>query len=86
MNLGLEDAWVFSQLAASRQLERYHQIRKPVDARIVKRIELISRMVVADSKIVRFVRALFARWGLKVPALRRQFIRTASGLDHRLSV
>jgi 2-polyprenyl-6-methoxyphenol hydroxylase-like FAD-dependent oxidoreductase len=85
MNLGLEDAWVFAQLAAKRQLERYNTIRKPVDARIVKRIELISRMVVADSSIVRLMRALFARWGLKVPAVRRQFMTTASGLDHRVS-
>jgi 2-polyprenyl-6-methoxyphenol hydroxylase-like FAD-dependent oxidoreductase len=85
MNLGLEDAWVFAQLAANGQLARYEELRKPVDGRIVKRIELISRMVVADSSIVRLMRALFARWVLKVPAVRRQFITTASGLDHRLS-
>jgi 2-polyprenyl-6-methoxyphenol hydroxylase-like FAD-dependent oxidoreductase len=85
MNLGLEDAWVFAQLASRGELARYESLRKPVDARIVKRIEMISRMVVADSSIVRFVRSLFARWGLKVPAARRLFITTASGLDHRVS-
>jgi 2-polyprenyl-6-methoxyphenol hydroxylase-like FAD-dependent oxidoreductase len=85
MNLGLEDAWVFAQLAAKGQLERFNTIRKPVDARIVRRIELVSRMVVADSSIVRLMRALFARWGLNVPAVRRQFIKIASGLDHRVT-
>ncbi|HVT29907.1 MAG TPA: FAD-dependent monooxygenase [Lacipirellulaceae bacterium] len=86
MNLGLEDAWVFAQLAASNQLARYGELRKRVDGRVVRRIEQISRMVVSDSIAMRLIRKLFAHWGLKIPLVRRQFMRTAGGLDHPLAL
>ncbi len=86
MNLGLEDAWSFSQLAATNQLARYGELRKRVDGRVVRRIELISRMVISDSFATRLIRNLFAHWGLKIPLVRRQFMRTAGGLDHPLSL
>ncbi|HEX5470831.1 MAG TPA: FAD-dependent monooxygenase, partial [Lacipirellulaceae bacterium] len=37
MNLGLEDACVFAQLAATNQLARYSDLRKRVDGRVVRR-------------------------------------------------
>ena len=86
MNLGLEDAWVFAQLAAAGQLARYAGLREPVDRRVVNRIELISRMVVADSFLVRLLREAFARWGIKIPFVRRKFMTTAAGLDHPLTI
>jgi 2-polyprenyl-6-methoxyphenol hydroxylase-like FAD-dependent oxidoreductase len=42
MNLGLEDAFVFGRLVRSNQMQRYEALRKAVDERVVRRIELMS--------------------------------------------
>ena len=86
MNLGLEDAWSFSQLAASNRLAHYGELRKRVDSRVVRRIELVTRMVVSNSFATRLIRNVVAHSALKLPIVRRQFMKTASGLDHPLSL
>lgn len=84
MNLGLEDAWVFSRLAQINQLKQYDALRKKVDAEVVHRIEFLSRMVLGESRSARFARAVMMRWFLKVPPIQQRFMAAMTGLDHAL--
>jgi 2-polyprenyl-6-methoxyphenol hydroxylase-like FAD-dependent oxidoreductase len=86
LNLGLEDAWVFAHLAASGQLNRYESLRMAIDRRVVKRVELFSRMVITKSALVRLLRMVMFRWGFHVPIVRRQFLKTVTGLDHAVEM
>jgi 2-polyprenyl-6-methoxyphenol hydroxylase-like FAD-dependent oxidoreductase len=84
MNLGLEDAWVFAELVWANRLSEYNRLRRPVDLRVVRLVEFISKVVAAESRFYRFVRAYLFPLALKLPFSRGQFIRTATGLDHPL--
>lgn len=86
MNLGLEDAWVFSQLAQRGELKRYGESRKSVDGAVVKRIERLSRMVVGESTAVGMIRAIFMRWLVRIPAFQAKFMAAMTGLDHPLNL
>jgi 2-polyprenyl-6-methoxyphenol hydroxylase-like FAD-dependent oxidoreductase len=84
MNLGLEDAWVFAELVRTGRLRAYNQLRRPVDRRVVRRVELLSRLVSADAELTRFMRAFVFPPVLKLPFVRALMVRTVSGLDHEL--
>lgn len=86
MNLGLEDAWVFSRLAQSGEMKRYGELRKSVDEAVVKRIERLSRMVVGDSAGARLLRDVAMRWLIRIPAFQEKFIAAMMGLDHPLGI
>src|SRR5262249_34912624 len=59
MNLGLEDAWVFSRLAQTGHLEKYEQLRKACDQKVVKRIEALSKAVLGQTFVTRLARRMF---------------------------
>lgn len=82
MNLGIEDAWVFAELAAKGGLDRYHELRRPVDAAVVRRIERLTRFVSSESAAVRFVRQWVMPVALGIPAVTHRMRRIATGLDH----
>jgi 2-polyprenyl-6-methoxyphenol hydroxylase-like FAD-dependent oxidoreductase len=84
MNLGLEDAWVFSRLVQTGQIKRYGELREPVDKAVVHRIERLSRMVMGESWMLRTIRAVFMRWLIRVPAFQTRFTAAMTGLDHPL--
>ena len=84
MNLGLEDAWVFSRLAQTNQLKQYDALRKKVDADVVHRIEFLSRIVLGESWSARLARAAMMRWFLKVSAFEQKLMAAMTGLDHPL--
>jgi 2-polyprenyl-6-methoxyphenol hydroxylase-like FAD-dependent oxidoreductase len=84
MNLGLEDAWVFSELVRQDRLEAYDQLRRPVVQRVVGRVELLSRLVSAESWLTRFLRAFVFPLAINLPFVRGLMVRTVSGLDHEL--
>ncbi len=84
MNLGLEDAWVFGELARRGQMNRYETLRKPVDQLVVNRVERLSRMVRADSGIARLARSLVVYSLMKFPPVYRRVVTVFTGLDHRL--
>jgi 2-polyprenyl-6-methoxyphenol hydroxylase-like FAD-dependent oxidoreductase len=86
MNLGLEDAWVFSELALAGRLSDYDRMRHRVDQRVVRQVELLSRVVAAESPWYRFVRAFLFPVATRLPFLRSRIIRTLTGLDHELPV
>jgi 2-polyprenyl-6-methoxyphenol hydroxylase-like FAD-dependent oxidoreductase len=84
MNLGLEDAWVFAELVRTDRLRAYDQLRGPMDRRVVRRVELLSRLVSAESGFTRFMRACVFPPAIKQPFVRGLMVRTVSGLDHEL--
>ena len=84
MNLGLEDAWVFAELVRTDRLGAYDQLRRPVDRRVVRRVERLSRLASAESGFNRFLRAFVFPPALKLPFVRALMVRTVSGLDHEL--
>jgi 2-polyprenyl-6-methoxyphenol hydroxylase-like FAD-dependent oxidoreductase len=84
MNLGLEDAWVFAELMRTDRLQAYDQLRRPVDRRVVRRVERLSRLVSAEAGVTRFLRAFVFPPAVKRPLVRGLMVRTVSGLDHEL--
>jgi len=84
MNLGIEDAWVFSRLIVAGRSQDYGALRWPVGRRVVRNIELVSRFAKGESAIARLVRVLAAGLVSHVPLARRQILETVSGLDHPL--
>jgi len=84
MNLGLEDAWVFAGLARAGRLGDYDRLRRPVDRRVVRQVELLSRVVAAESPWYRFVRAFLFPAATRIPFIRSRMVTTLTGLDHEL--
>jgi 2-polyprenyl-6-methoxyphenol hydroxylase-like FAD-dependent oxidoreductase len=84
MNLGLEDAWVFAELVRTDRLRAYDQLRRRVDRRVVRRVELLSRQVSAEAGFTRFLRGFVFPRVVTLPFVRGLMVRTVSGLDHDL--
>jgi 2-polyprenyl-6-methoxyphenol hydroxylase-like FAD-dependent oxidoreductase len=84
MNLGLEDDWVFAEPVRTDRLRDYDQLRRTVDRRVVRRVELLSRLVSAEAGFTRFLRAFVFPRVVTLPFLRGLMVRTVSGLDHEL--
>lgn len=84
MNLGLEDAWVFTELLRVNQLSKYDQLRRPVDGRVVQRVKLLSRMASAESEFFWFMRTFVFPAIIRIPFLRTRMVATVTGLDHEL--
>jgi 2-polyprenyl-6-methoxyphenol hydroxylase-like FAD-dependent oxidoreductase len=84
MNLGLEDAWVFAELMRGNQLPQYNRLRRPVDQRVVRQVELLSRVVSAESRFYRFARTFLFPMAPMVPFVRARMVATVTGLDHEL--
>lgn len=84
MNLGLEDAWVFAELVRAGRLHEYDRLRKPVDEKVVRRVEFLSRIASGESAVDRFARRWLFPVATKVPVVRKRMLETVSGLDHPL--
>lgn len=84
MNLGLEDAWVFSELVRTGRMADYDRLRRPVDQGVVRRVEAISRVAAAETAPARFARAWLFPTATKLPFVRSRMRATISGLDHPL--
>jgi 2-polyprenyl-6-methoxyphenol hydroxylase-like FAD-dependent oxidoreductase len=84
MNLGLEDAWVFAELVRMNRLSEYNELRRPVDAQVVRQVDLLTRFITAKSPIIRVMRQYVFPAATKIPAFRRRMIATLAGLDHDL--
>ncbi|MDB5295710.1 MAG: 2-polyprenyl-6-methoxyphenol hydroxylase [Phycisphaerales bacterium] len=82
MNLGVEDAWTFARLALAGAADRYDDLRRPVDRRVVKRVELISRIARGEGVSARLVRRFALPRAARVPAVRSRIVATLAGLDH----
>ncbi|BBO33278.1 FAD-dependent oxidoreductase [Lacipirellula parvula] len=83
MNLGVEDAWVFANLLRIGQLGRYHDLRHPVDVKVVKEVEFFSKLVASDALPFRFARRYVMPIVARTP-LQSRIKQTVTGLDHSL--
>lgn len=84
MNLGIEDAWVFSRLLKTGRLSEYDRLRRPVDRRVVRQVELLSRLVQGESRLSRLLRSTALPLLMRTSLFRRRMIQTVTGLDHPL--
>lgn len=84
MNLGVEDAWVFAELVNAQMMDAYDRLRRPVDARVVSRIERFTRFVSTDSRLVQLLRSILFPIVTKIGFLRTPIVKTGAGLDHEL--
>jgi len=84
MNLGIEDAWVLSELARNKLLPSYHAIRYRIDRQVVRRVELLTRMVAAQSPFSRLLRDFLLPAAVRTPGLRGRTLAAVTGLDHAL--
>ncbi len=85
MNLGIEDAWVFAELAAKGRLDHYGHLRRHVDHDVVRRVETLTALVLGKTAWLRGLRNLMLPAVLNLP-LRSQILRTMAGLDHALEI
>ena len=88
MNLGIEDAWVFAQLAKRalvegtvEALQTYGRIRREADAGVVKRVQFATETVLGYGLAGR-LRPLLLPVVTAVPAVRSLVMRLVAGLDH----
>lgn len=86
MNLGIEDAYVFAELYARGQLERYHDMRHPVITKVVCQIKDMMNGPRANTGIGRTVRAFPFLVRLAVPLIRSRIQPWVLGLDHDLGL
>jgi len=84
MNLGLEDAWVFSELVRTKRLSEYNDLRRKIDRDVVRRVELLTRMAAAESPFSRILREFAFPAVVKTPVLRGRMLSVLTGLDHEL--
>ena len=84
LNLGLEDAWVFAELVRTGRMYKYDELRRPVDRQVVRRVELLTRMVAAQSPFSRAARRIAFPVAVKTPILRGRMLAAVTGLDHEL--
>ena len=83
MNLGIEDAWIFAQLARRGELARYEPLRYPIDRGVVRQVSIFSRIVACEPAPLRIVRGLLpllVRLGLPTPHM----MAIVTGSDHPL--
>ncbi|HEX4130440.1 MAG TPA: FAD-dependent monooxygenase [Pirellulales bacterium] len=84
MNLGIEDACVFAALERVGRLAEYNALRRPVDERVVRQVERLSRIVAGESAIARLLRRFAFPLAVRIPPVRARMVPTLTGLDHDL--
>jgi 2-polyprenyl-6-methoxyphenol hydroxylase-like FAD-dependent oxidoreductase len=86
MNLGIEDAYVFAELYAKGQLDRYSNLRKPIVARTMKRIEKLTTTAQGGTLMAKTFRFSLPVLGLLTPFVGKSMTRFFRGLDHELKL
>lgn len=80
MNLGIEDAWYFSELVRRGQMSRYEKLRYPIDREVVRRVAFISRLVACEPGILKILRSLLVPLvKLRPPSARMMAVLTGTG-------
>lgn len=81
MNLGIEDAWTFAEALIANRLDRYHAIRHPIDAAVVRRIRRATEVVIGETPTERTLRSIAPKV-LKLLPMQKMMLRMLSGTDH----
>lgn len=82
MNLGIEDAYVFAQLASMGRLEAYEARRRSVDRRVVRGVERLSALPRGRSWLARVPRRLWPLIPFALPFVSGFARQWLLGLDH----
>lgn len=86
MNLGIEDAYVFSELYNRGELHRFDALRRPVVEKVVGQISRMMAVPRADTAPGRLVRATPWLVTLVMPMVRSRVQPWILGLDHEIAV
>jgi 2-polyprenyl-6-methoxyphenol hydroxylase-like FAD-dependent oxidoreductase len=86
MNLGIEDAYVFAELYAAGNLDRYDQVRHPQVTAVIKRIGQVTDLIQGHSIKSKLWRRLFPLAPFLRPLVSRRLMRFAMGLDHKVKL
>jgi hypothetical protein len=78
------DACVFAELVRTGRLPEYDRLRRPVDQRVVRRVEFLSRIASAESWFNCFMRSFMVPTAVTIPFVRGRMVATVTGLDHEL--
>lgn len=85
MNLGIEDAYVFSKLFKENRLEKYEALRKPVVLDTLHRIENLTQIMqgkTTKAKVFRLVAPTLMP--LLFPFVRHKILNFVLGIDHQV--
>jgi 3-(3-hydroxy-phenyl)propionate hydroxylase len=85
MNLGIEDAYVFSKLFKENRLEKYEAFRRPVVLNTLHRIENLTEIMQGKStksKIFRFLAPILMP--VIFPFVRKKILNFVLGIDHQV--
>jgi 2-polyprenyl-6-methoxyphenol hydroxylase-like FAD-dependent oxidoreductase len=82
MNLGIEDAWTFSELFREGRLREYDSLRRRVDRKVVRNVDRLSHLAVGDSALLRQIRRPVLEFLTHFSPLRQNLIRAMTGTDH----
>lgn len=87
MNLGIEDAYVFTELLAQNRLNEYDAARSKAVKKTVNRIRTLTNNLRGQSLFSRFIRFIT---GLVLPFIfpfiKKSMLRFMYGLDHELYI
>lgn len=82
MNLGIEDAFVFAELAAQGRLLDYDQVRRPVVTRVVKAVEHLTEVPRGRSFLSKAARRVSFLIPYLAPIVKKRAEPWILGLDH----
>jgi hypothetical protein len=87
MNLGIEDAFVFTELLILNRLNEYDELRGKSVRNTVKKIHSLTDRIVSNSFSSRILRALSRLLlPLLFPFIKKHILRFITGLDHELGI
>ncbi|MGE3770923.1 MAG: FAD-dependent oxidoreductase [Bdellovibrionales bacterium] len=86
MNLGMEDAFVFSELMRTGRINEYGAMRHKVDEGVVDRIRTLTTVMRGASPFTRALRRYMMPLVAKTPFLRPALLKMVTGLDHAIGV
>ncbi len=85
MNLGIEDAYVFSKLFKTNNLEEYESLRKPVVLDTLRRIENFTQIMQGKATKAKVFRiAAPTMMPLLFPLVRHKILNFVLGIDHQV--
>jgi 2-polyprenyl-6-methoxyphenol hydroxylase-like FAD-dependent oxidoreductase len=85
MNLGIEDAYVFSKLFKENRLSEYETLRKPVVLDTLNRIENLTQIMqgkATKAKVFRFLAPTIMP--ILFPLVRNKILNFVLGIDHKV--
>jgi 2-polyprenyl-6-methoxyphenol hydroxylase-like FAD-dependent oxidoreductase len=84
MNLGIEDAYVFAELAAVNQLSRYHALRHGTDYRVLQQIQRMTEVPKGKSAFFQVVRRVAPLIAPFLPLGASKMRKWVLGLEHEV--